>query len=145
MDDALLADVVLALHFLYAGFVVFGFAAVGVGAVLGWSWVRNRIFRVAHLIAIAIVGVEAVVGWACPLTELEDALRRGAGLGGQEGTFIGRLVSRLLYYDLPVWVFTTAYVALTLLAVALMFWVRPRRPAKPKRGAPSSSSRRRHG
>ena len=141
MDDALLANVVLVLHFFYAGFVVFGFAAVGVGAVLGWSWVRNRKFRIAHLIAIAIVGIETVAGLACPLTVLEYSLRRGAGLGSPEETFIGRIVSRMLYYDLPAWVFATTNVALALLAVALMFWVRPSRPDKRKRRAPSTSYR----
>ena len=127
MADALLADIVLVVHFCYAGFVVFGFAAVGLGAARGWRWVRNRGFRWLHLAAMGFVGVEAAVGMACPLTELEFALRRAAGMGGEEGSFIGRIVGRLLYYDLPPWVFTAAYLALTALAVALMFWVPPRK------------------
>ena len=127
MDDLLLADIVLVAHFGYAGFVVFGFVAVALGATLGWGWIRNRIFRYLHMAAIAFVGLEAVIGMACPLTEIEYALRSAAGAGAGEGTFIGRIVGGLLFYDLPLWVFNAAYVALTVLAVALLLLVPPRR------------------
>jgi len=127
MSAAALADLVLALHLLYVGFVLAGFAAIVAGPRVGWGWVRRWPFRVAHLAAIGLVAVEAVVGWACPLTTLEDALRRAAGDGAAAGSFMGRLMARVLYYDLPPWVFTSAYLALTALAVGLLRWVPPRR------------------
>ena len=127
MSSALLAEIVLVAHFFYAGFVTFGFAAIPLGAALGWRWVRNRPFRYLHVAAMGFVGVEAVIGMTCPLTGLEYALRREAGLAGGEGSFIGRIVASLLYYDFPLWVFTVAYILLTLLAVALLFWIPPRK------------------
>jgi hypothetical protein len=126
MSDAALAEFVLVAHFAYAGTVVAGYIAIPLGAALGWRWIRNRTLRIVHLAMIAFVGLEGVIGMVCPLTALEYDLRRAAGLRGGEGSFIGRIVSALLYYDFPPWIFTTAYLLLTALAVALLFWVPPR-------------------
>ena len=125
MDAATLAEVVLVAHLLYAGFVVLGFVAIGLGAALSWRWVRRRGFRWAHLAAIAFVGFEGAIGMVCPLTEWEYHLRRQAGLEAHEGTFIGRIAASVLYHDLPAWVFTTAYLLLTALAVAMLWLVPP--------------------
>jgi hypothetical protein len=116
-----LADAILVVHFAFVLFVVLGFALVLAGGALGWRWVRNRAFRYAHLAAIAFVALEAVLGVACPLTVWENALRH-ASLEGP--SFVGRWVSRLLYYDLPEWVFTVAYVLLAT-AVAVTLWLVP--------------------
>ncbi|MGA9919045.1 MAG: DUF2784 domain-containing protein [Paraburkholderia sp.] len=121
-----LADAVLVIHALIALFIVGGLAAIWVGACLGWEWVRNRLFRSAHLFAIAIVSSLALLGAPCPLTTLEDWLRTGSV--GTQG-FIQRWVSRLLYYDVPAWVFTLAYVAFAL--VVLLTWRRV--PARHRR------------
>ena len=118
----LLADAVLLGHLGYVAFVVAGFVAVPLGALAGWRWVRNRTFRTLHLAAIALVAAEALAGWMCPLTWLELRLR-----GGPARSLMGRLVEAVLYYDLPPWVFTTAYAALVLLAVVLWWRVPPRR------------------
>ncbi len=130
LDAAFLADVVVILHLCYAAFVVLGFPAIGIGGILRWGWVRNRPFRVIHLAAIAFVAVEAVAGIVCPLTGLEYYLRWQAGGAPQEGAFMARLASGLLYYDFPLWVFTAAYVALSLLALALLVAVPPRRKTR---------------
>ena len=103
----MLADALLVVHFLIAGFIVGGLTFVWIGALAGWGWVRNPWFRYLHLAAIVFVAAEALLGVACPLTVWEDLLRGGA----RPGTFIGRWVQRLLYYEAPPWVFTTAYVA----------------------------------
>lgn len=120
----LLADLILVAHFVFVAFVVGGFALILAGAALSWSWIRNRALRIAHLAAIGLVVAESVAGIACPLTVWEDALRR-AGPGG--GSFVGRWLARLLYYDFPEWTFTLAY-GLFAIAVAMAWrWVPPRR------------------
>jgi len=116
-----LADAVLVVHFAFVLFVVLGFALVLAGSALGWRWVRNRPFRYAHLAAIAFVAIEALAGIACPLTAWENALRH---LSPEAPSFVGRWVSRLLYYDLPEWVFTVSYV-LFATAVAVTLWLVP--------------------
>ena len=127
MPAPLLADAIVLLHLAYVGFVALGYAAVPLGAALGWGWVRHRWLRRAHVAAIALVALEGLVGVICPLTWLEAALRGGS----TPGSFVGRLVHAVLFYDLPPWAFTLAYVALALAAWALYRWVPPDPPRNP--------------
>jgi Protein of Unknown function (DUF2784) len=102
----LLADLILILHVAYVAFVVGGLGSIWVGAWRGWRWVRNAAFRLLHLAAIAVVAVEALIGMACPLTEIEDWLRPATG---PSAGFVQRWLQALLYWDLPGWAFTLAY------------------------------------
>jgi hypothetical protein len=124
-----LAEAVLLLHFLFVLFVTGGFALILAGAARRWSWIRARGFRSLHLGAILLVVCESLAGKACPLTVWEDALRRA---GPQHSSFVGRWVSRLLYYDFPEWMFAVAYAAFAL-AVVLAWRLVPPRPAAPRR------------
>jgi hypothetical protein len=117
----LLADLVLAVHFLFVLFVVGGLAVILAGA-RRWPWVRNRAFRIAHVAATVVVAAESLLGIACPLTVWEDALRGG----GPARSFVGRWVAWLLYYDAPEWAFTVAYCAFAL-AVAWTWHALPPR------------------
>lgn len=121
----MIADLVVVVHFAIVLFIVGGLGAVWIGAALGWRWVRNPWFRYLHLAAIGYVAAEALLGIACPLTVWEDLLRGGV----RPDSFIGRWVRHLLYYDLPGWVFTTAYVAWALATLATLRLVPPRRRA----------------
>src|SRR5207248_10352138 len=85
----LLADLIVAIHTSYVGFVVVGQVLILVGVTRGWRWVRNFWFRVAHLVAIAIVAAEALFDVACPLTVWEDRVREWGGQAATGGTFIG--------------------------------------------------------
>lgn len=118
-----LANTVLVLHALIVLFIVGGLLAIWAGAWSKRGWVRNRVFRLAHLIAIGIVAMLAVLGISCPLTVLEDWLRTGHA--GREG-FVQRWVSYWLYYDLPGWVFAAAYAAFLLIVAVTWFRVPPR-------------------
>lgn len=117
---SLLADFVVVIHVLYVGFILVGQVAILIGAWRRWSWVRNRWFRYAHLTAISIVALEALTGIVCPLTVWEDDLRRLAGETPTEGTFIGRAVHAILFFDLPAWVFTTIYVFFAVIVLATL-------------------------
>lgn len=121
---ALLADAVLIVHFLFVLFVAGGLLATWIGAALGWEWVRDIRFRVAHLAAILFVVAESFVGVACPLTVWEDFLRR-TGSGG--ASFMQRWVGRLLFYNLPEWAFTVSYALFALLVLATFRLIPPRR------------------
>jgi len=101
------ADALLVLHFLIAGFIVAGLILVWIGALMCWTWIRNPWFRYLHLAAIVFVAAEALLGFACPLTIWEDLLRGGV----RPESYVGRWVYRLLYYDAPEWVFTVLYAA----------------------------------
>ena len=103
----MLADIVFLLH---AGVVLFnvgGLLLIILGGVAGWTWIRHRTFRIAHVALMAFVTVEAILGMTCPLTLLEDWLRGVA----TEQSFVQRWVSALIYWNAPAWVFAIIYVA----------------------------------
>lgn len=128
MPASWLADLVLIAHFAFVLFVVGALGAIWIGAVAGWRWVRNYWFRALHLVAICIVAAESIFGIACPLTTLEDALRRTSPRIG----FVAQWVQRLLYYSLPEWVFTAAYIAFALAVAATWWWITPQRSRTPR-------------
>ena len=128
------ADLVLYLHVSFVVFVIAGLVLIYVGHLLGWAWIRNGWFRLAHLIAIAIVVLQAWLGVICPLTTLEMWLRGKAGDAVYPGSFIAHWVEQILYYDAPAWVFTLCYTAFGLLVAASWIWIRPRPIRTNKRG-----------
>jgi hypothetical protein len=119
-----LADLVVAFHALYVGFVVFGLIAILIGYARGWRWVRNRYFRILHLAAMLFVFAETVLGIDCPLTTLENQLRLGAGQGSYPGQFIGYWLDQLIFYNFPPWVFGLIYLAFSA-AIVATFWLVP--------------------
>ena len=123
----LLADLVLAAHTALALFLALGLAAIWLGHLLGegrsWGFARGRAFRLTHLAGLAVVALESVLGLACPLTDLEAALRAAAqpipGAAAYRGGCVAHWLGRILFYDFDEGVFTAAYLAalgLTLLA-----------------------------
>ena len=126
----LLADLIVAIHLVYVAVVVLGLGAILLGLWRGWAWIRNFWFRTIHLVMIAVVAFQAIVGITCPLTTWEYQLRVAAGDTGQPGTFVGRMVHYVLFFQLPPWVFTLGYVLFGL-AVLLAFLLAP--PKWPRR------------
>jgi hypothetical protein len=124
MQYRLLADVVVGIHALYVGFVVFGLIAILLGRAIGWRWVRNPYFRILHLAAIGFVCLESIVGIDCPLTTLENGLRLAGGQNGYGADFIGYWLDRLIFYDVPPRVFMLIYLAFGLLVLST-FWLVP--------------------
>jgi Protein of Unknown function (DUF2784) len=127
----MLADAVLFLHSAVVLFIVAGLPLIYLGAACRWAWVRGWRWRAAHLGAIGLVAAESVLGIACPLTVWEDALRGHRPASG----FVQRWVGRLLFFDLPAWVFVLAYTGFAALVVITWVAVPPVRPgaARPAR------------
>jgi hypothetical protein len=83
----LLADLLVVLHLLFVAFV-----AVGGLLVLRWPWVA-----LVHLpAAMWGAGIE-ITGRICPLTPLEQELRRGAGESAYQGDFVSHYLLPVLY------------------------------------------------
>lgn len=83
----LLADAVVLFHFSFVIFVVLG------------GFLLRRWPRLVYLhVPIAIWGVLIeFAGWICPLTPLENHLRRLGGEAGYEGGFIDHYIMPVLY------------------------------------------------
>jgi hypothetical protein len=125
-----LADLVVIAHAAYVLFVIFGLVAVLLGILFRWSWTRNFWFRIVHLAMISVVVLESVAGIVCPLTTLEQHLRSEAGLPVKEGSFIGRWVHDLLFFQAAEWVFTIVYCVFGALVLATFILAPPRRPGR---------------
>lgn len=122
----LIADFILMLHVMVVVFNVGGLLAIFIAAPLGWSWVRNRKFRITQVAMMSFVSLEAILGVSCPLTVLEDWLR---GVSGRQ-SFVQRWAGALIYWDAPPWVFTALYLLVMMLIVAAWKIVPPRPPVQ---------------
>jgi hypothetical protein len=83
----LLADLVVLLHVAFVAFVVAG----------GYLALRWRRLAWLHVPAALWGALIELTGWICPLTPLENALRRLAGEAGYPGGFIEHYVLPELY------------------------------------------------
>ena len=81
------ADAIVALHFAFVAFVV-------LGGLLALRWPRVAWLHVPAVIWGAII---EFTGWICPLTPLENRLRRAGGEAGYERDFIAHYILPVLY------------------------------------------------
>jgi hypothetical protein len=122
----LLADVVVAIHLSYICYVIFGQAAILLGLMRRWGWIRNPYFRLSHLAAIVIVAGESLLELPCPLTLWEDRLRALAGHAAKQGSFICRGLDALIFYDLEPSAFTWIYVGFAAIVIVTLVMASPR-------------------
>ena len=81
------ADLVVIIHLLFIGFVVGG-------VFLAWRWPR---IVWAHIPAVIYGALVEFAGFTCPLTLLENDLRRHAGQAGYRGGFIAHYLVKVIY------------------------------------------------
>ncbi|HEY1416235.1 MAG TPA: DUF2784 family protein [Caulobacteraceae bacterium] len=117
-----MAQWVLALHLAIIAFNLFGLIIMPIGAWRRWDFVREPVWRLAHLATMAAVAVQAAAGRACFLTDWQDALSGAAATQ----PLIMRWVNSAVFWPLPMWVFEALYLSLFAYTVALLVWVRPR-------------------
>jgi hypothetical protein len=87
MVPGLLADGLVLLHF---AFVMF----VALGGLLVVKWSKVAYLHVPAAIWGALIEFS---GWICPLTSLENGLRRAGGEAGYTGSFIEQYILPILY------------------------------------------------
>ncbi|MCG8466965.1 MAG: DUF2784 domain-containing protein [Gemmatimonadetes bacterium] len=87
MGYRLLADLMVIIHFAFIVFVLFG-------GLLALRWRRAPWL---HLPSAAWGGAIELFGWICPLTPLENALRRASGAAGYSGGFIEHYLIPIIY------------------------------------------------
>lgn len=87
MMYSLAADLVLVMHFLFIAFALGGAALV-----LRWRWLAA--LQIPAAVWAALIEFR---GWICPLTPLEQTLRRAAGETGYEGGFIEHYLEPVIY------------------------------------------------
>ncbi len=122
-----LADAVLIGHLVFVLFVV-----VGGALVLRWPWLAWL-----HLPAAAWGVAIEFGGWICPLTPLENQLRRLAGQAAYQGDFIAHYLLAVLYPQGLTreiqWLLGSAVLMIN--AVVYAIWLRRRRLASGGKGS----------
>ena len=130
MSASLAADAVLLLHGLFIAFVI-------AGAALLWRWPRVAWL---HLPAALWGAYAELSGTLCPLTPLENSLRRLAGERGYDSGFIEHYLLPLIYPEgltrETQWWLGAGVVLLNGLLYGLWAWSRHRRQ---QRGPPAVS------
>jgi hypothetical protein len=128
MIPRMLADVLVGLHFLFVVFVV-------TGGFLTWRWPRAAWLHAP--VALWGAAIE-FTGWICPLTPLENALRRAAGEAGYAGGFIEHYLIPVVYpaglTRTTQLVLGVAVVVVNLIAYAGLVWGRSGRGGRSARG-----------
>ena len=124
----LLAGLVALIHAAFIAFIIIGFALIIAGAAKHWRWTREFWFRALHLLAIGFVCAESLAGYVCPLTLIEDNLRRLGGTIGYPHDFIGYWIDRLIFFDFPPAVFMTAYLLFGTAVILIFVWSPPEMP-----------------
>jgi len=123
---SILADIVVAIHFLFILFV-----ALGALFVLKWPWVMYL-----HLPAAGWGALIMFMGWICPLTPLENRLRISAGEAGYSGGFIDQYLMPVIYpagltREMQIWL-GLAVILLNVLVYGLVFIRRRKRKLSQK-------------
>ncbi len=81
------ADLIVLIHFAFVIFVV-------AGGLLALKWPKMAYLHIPAAVWGAWIGF---ANWICPLTPLENHLRRIAGEAGYAGGFIEHYITRILY------------------------------------------------
>lgn len=105
-----LVDIVVVVHLAFVVFVV-------AGGLLVWRWPRLAWLHVPAAVWGALI---EFAGWICPLTPLENRLRRLGGEAGYEGGFVETYVLAILY---PSGLTRTHQIVLGALVLAVNFAV----------------------
>lgn len=82
-----LADIVVFIHLLFILYVLLGGLLV-----LKWKWMVSL-----HIPAAIWGALIEFMGWICPLTPLENHLRRQGGESGYSGDFVEQYIIPLIY------------------------------------------------
>jgi hypothetical protein len=108
---------------------------------------RHRRLLIPHLLAAAWGVFIAASGGICPLTPLENWLRRRAGEGGYSGGFLEHYITPLLYPEGLTrelqWIL--AGIVIVMNAAVYGTWLVRRQRAPPDREAPHRCASRRRG
>jgi hypothetical protein len=134
-----LADLMVAIHVGYVGYVVVGQLVIWLGWAMRRQFVRNFWFRATHLLAIAVVAYEELMDIRCPLSVWEEYFRHKAGQDFSGETFLGRMLHSLLFYDFDKSTFDAIYYTTLAVVLLTLVFCRPRLPFRKKQSLTRAS------
>ena len=119
--NILFSEIVLLFHFCIFLFIILSFFLIPFGYYQKWEWVKNKYYRLIHLILMGIIFIETILGFMCPLTILEKFLRNDIEINNK----ITQIIHQIMYWDLPTYQFTILYLLSLLYLIILWFFFKP--------------------
>ena len=119
--NSLFSEIVLLFHFCIFLFMIFSFFLIPLGYYLKWEWVKNKYYRLIHLVLMGIIFIETILGFMCPLTILENFLRNDIEINNK----ITQIIHQIMYWDLPTYQFIIMYSLSLLYLIFLWFFFKP--------------------
>ena len=119
--NVLFSEIVLLFHFCIFLFMILSFFFIPLGYYQKWEWVKNKYYRLIHLILMGIIFIETILGFMCPLTILENFLRNNIEINNK----ITQIIHQIMYWDLSSYQFIILYLISLLYLVFLWFFFKP--------------------
>ena len=117
----MLTALILAIHLSIILFNVLGLVIIPIGAWKGWRFVHAPVLRLLHIASWAIVALQAALGRPCFLTDWQSTLEGGSDAAEP---LVMRWVNGIIYWPLPIWVFSVIYLLAFGYVLALL-WIVP--------------------
>lgn len=124
---SVLASTVLFFHVAIVTFNVLGLIVIPLGEWRDWAFVRIFWWRAVHVGLLAIVALQALFGRACFLTLWQYNLEEQSRDLAAPVPLIQNWVEALIFWPLPIWVFTVLYTLVVIYAGLLWYWIPPQR------------------
>ncbi|MBW2147202.1 MAG: DUF2784 family protein [Deltaproteobacteria bacterium] len=122
MPQHLLADGILAIHFLWVLFLTAGFPVI--------LFINRNWLRLIHAGGLVTALLMQIAGIYCPLTIWEERMSPNGLSPAPPRSFLLRLIEDFIYIDSQnIWIISLLTVLL-LACVALSFWLRPLRKSR---------------
>lgn len=127
MPYRLLADSIVIIHFAWILFMLWGFILTLRGF-FHKEFFERWLFRTLHLLGIVYVGLLAVLRQYCPLTILENALRKKYSPHlTYPGSFIIHYLQRLVYPDIQPLMILIPTMIIAIFAILVFIFRSPKR------------------
>ena len=119
--NSLFSEIVLLFPFCIFLFMILSFFLIPLGYYQKWEWVKNKYYRLIHLVLMGIIFIETILGFMCPLTILENFLRNDIEINNK----ITQIIHQIMYWDLPTYQFIILYLLSLLYLIFLWFFFKP--------------------
>ena len=114
-------EIVLFFHFFIFLFITFSFFLIPFGYFKKWEWVKNKYYRLIHLVLMGIILIETILGFMCPLTILENFLRNNIEVDNN----LTQIIHQIMYWNLPNYQFIILYILSFSYLIFLWFFFKP--------------------
>ena len=119
--NIIFSEIVLLFHFFIFLFMILSFFLIPLGYYQKWKWVKNKYYRLIHLVLMRIIFIETILGFMCPLTILENFLRNDIEINNK----ITQIIHQIMYWDLQTYQFIILYLLSLLYIIFLWFFFKP--------------------